>query len=421
MSLRSLRLMPFWLALCVFAAGCSGSVGGPAPISTPSQLLYTGSALSIPFAGPQYSGVLTVPSGSPVTNDAVLTGSSSSAPANAPVLQLRGRRAAPQGLALAIMAPLVYVQLEFSQKTTVVGLPSFSFATGGSIDPTRGALYIAFLDPTQASPSWQLAVEGPGVVSGNSVAFTGTSSSFTFAAKQIYTFALYQVTPSSTGPIPASLAITGVPGGTAGTPFTGPQSFTVTAKDANGHTIVGAYADPIFLVDSDTSGATTLATSGSDNPPALELLSSSDTATLNYTGLAVAPITITAQSANAMPVTAGFSPTLAPIVYTGPLNAGHPEIDFSAASGTGSTFGFSATELGWTNAPYNKVLTLVPPAACSGILNLATSTLSGVAFTENVAASPVAGTCSAALNDGAGQSLSGGITFTYTTTGLGVQ
>ena len=106
----------------------------------------------------------------------------------------------------------------------------------------------------------------------------------------------------------ASLAISGVPSGTVGTAFASPQSFTVTAKDADGDVIVGSYDHPVTLSDSDTTGATTIATSGSDHPPKGELLSSSDIAALTYSGLAIAPATLTASASGATNGTAAFGP-----------------------------------------------------------------------------------------------------------------
>ncbi len=106
----------------------------------------------------------------------------------------------------------------------------------------------------------------------------------------------------------ATFVIAGLPGATAGTAFGAPQAFIVNAKDASGNTIVGAYLRAVTLSDSDTSGATAIATSGSDGPPALTLLSSSDTATLSYTGATLASATITAAAASATSGTAVFTP-----------------------------------------------------------------------------------------------------------------
>lgn len=225
--------------------------------------------------------------------------------------------------------------------------------------------------------------------------------------------------------LPASFSITGLPSATAGTAFGTPQAFTVAVKDADGNTITGTYAHPVTIADSDTSSLTqgsALAVNGGTAASSISSTANTDTFTLNYGGLAIVPATITASATGATNGTATFAPTLAPIAYSGATNGnGYPELDFYATSGTGSTLSFTASEVGWTNAPYSKALTLTPAAGCSSILNSSTSTLSGTSFTENVASLPTVGTCTATLTDGAGQSLTHGITLTYTTTGIGVQ
>ncbi len=218
--------------------------------------------------------------------------------------------------------------------------------------------------------------------------------------------------------IPAQLSISGLPSATAGTALSA-TALAVTVKDVDGNTITGTYATPIVLSDSDTSGATTIATSGSDSPPAKTLLSSSDTVTLAYTGLAISPATITAgvQGASSPSTTATFAPALQPITYTGPLVNGSPEIDLYATSGTGSSATFTAGEVGLTNSPYNKPLTVTPAASCGTIASV--SPASGTSFTVNAVSSPAAGSCTLTIADGLGQSKT--VTVTYTTTGFGVQ
>ena len=83
--------------------------------------------------------------------------------------------------------------------------------------------------------------------------------------------------------VEASLSIGPLPNQCVGVAF-GPTPFTVTAFDADGYPIGGTYATAITLSDSDTSGATAIATSGADNPPTDTLLSSSDVATLAWNG-----------------------------------------------------------------------------------------------------------------------------------------
>ena len=107
--------------------------------------------------------------------------------------------------------------------------------------------------------------------------------------------------------VPASLAVSGLPSGTIGTP-TAATPFSVTAKDADGNLITGSYDQPVMLSDNDHSGATTIATSGSDHPPAGKLLSSSDVATMAYTGGSILAATIAASATGANSGNATFKP-----------------------------------------------------------------------------------------------------------------
>lgn len=210
--------------------------------------------------------------------------------------------------------------------------------------------------------------------------------------------------------VPTTLVLA-VPSATAGTAFASPQTMSITAKDGDGNTILGTYASPITLGDSDTSGATSIATSGTDNPPAGQVLSSSDAATIAYSGLAIAPATIAA-SAKAATASASFAPVLQPIVATtayvpASTNPNFVGVVFRSGTSTGT---ISASEAGWTNAPYNKSLAIAVPSGCASIGSVAPA--SGTSFTATVSASPVAGSCAATLSDGNGASQA--VTLAYT-------
>lgn len=213
----------------------------------------------------------------------------------------------------------------------------------------------------------------------------------------------------------ASLVVGGLPSGTAGTPFSSAQALTVTAKDADGDTIVGTYDNAVTLSDNDGSGATSIATSGSDSPPAGQLLSSSDTAKLSYTGLAILPVTIKARASGASSGSAPFAPALQPIVVStsDALNPNFAGVDLYATSGAGSSGTFTASEAGWTNAPYNKSLTVTNGSGCGSIGTVLQASNS---FTASVASVPSPGTCTAlTLSDGVGQSQA--VTLAYTNFG----
>ncbi len=200
--------------------------------------------------------------------------------------------------------------------------------------------------------------------------------------------------------VPASLRVA-PPAAAAGTAFSTPQLISVTALDADGGTIMGAYANPITLSDADTSGATTLATSGTDSPAAGQLLSSSDVATLAYTGLAMLPTTIGAAASGTTAASGSFAPTLQPILTNA---SGTPAALTVGFFGTQSVT-LTPSEAGWTNAPYNKTLTVTPAAGCSTV-----ATLSGYTFT--LATSATRGnSCTVAVSDGLGGSNSASFTL----------
>lgn len=246
-----------------------------------------------------------------------------------------------------------------------------------------------------------------GVQSGKVIS-TATSGAVNIVASTTNTI------PLTLNGVIASLTIA-APTATAGVALATPSPLSVVAKDVDGNIIVGTYSTPITLNESDKSGATALATAGADSPPPGTLLSSSDTAGLTYTGLAIAPATISASASGATTATAQFAPTHG-ITYGGPLNGTTPEIALTATNGTGS---FTASEAGWTNAPYNHALN----ASASGCATVgATTPASGTAFTVSVASSPAAGTCTLTLTDFPGGStvavtiayVHGTQTFAYT-------
>lgn len=218
--------------------------------------------------------------------------------------------------------------------------------------------------------------------------------------------------------VPASFAVA-VPSATAGTPFATPQTISVTVKDGDGNTIMGTYANPVTITDGDSSGATSIATSGSDSPPSGELLSSSDAAAMTYTGLAIAPAAITASARGVASGSARFAPALQPITIT-TLDAQNPSfagVDLYATTGAGSTGTFTASEIGWTNAPYNQSFVATTASSCASIATVAPA--SGTSFTATVAGAPAAGTCALTLADGSGQMQNATLAYTqFTYTGM---
>jgi hypothetical protein len=216
--------------------------------------------------------------------------------------------------------------------------------------------------------------------------------------------------------VPHSFTISGLPAAAAGT-VVNPVAFTLAVFDADGNQISGTYANTVTVTESDTTGANGIEIAGAATPfgTSVALNASTDQILIRYAGQAIAPAVITASAPGATSRTASFAPVLSPIVYSGPLNgASAPELDLFAPSGTGSTGTFTASETGWTG-PYNNTFSATT-AGCATIGTI--SPASGTSFTFTAVASPVAGTCSITLSDGAGQTKS--VIATYTSSGFGV-
>jgi hypothetical protein len=142
---------------------------------------------------------------------------------------------------------------------------------------------------------------------------------------------------------------------------------TVQVEDAAGNTILGTYTSPITLVLTDASGATSLTTAGSDSPPADELLSSSDTATLNYSGAAMtSAATISASApgiASSNVTAASFRPTTNYLAESGTVTLGYS---------TASSFGANTTPPSPTPAPQSTTypVTIATGATFDNVANL---------------------------------------------------
>jgi hypothetical protein len=98
---------------------------------------------------------------------------------------------------------LTYDDLLFSNAVTYGKAPSFVL-TVPAADVVTAAYYLAMYDPSRPSLAWQLGFEGPGTVTGTTIAFSSVSfSPFTFAANANYYFALYAISASAAAPTPA--------------------------------------------------------------------------------------------------------------------------------------------------------------------------------------------------------------------------
>lgn len=298
------------------------------------------------------------------------------------------------------------------------GSVTFPLVPTGSLQILAGAaayfvLYNGGTIPTpepSIAPSGVPTPTGPATPSSTpSVGPTSSQSAFPSASPS--------PTPTPAGGVaaPASFQISGIPSATAGTPITN-QVFTVAAYNSSNQLIPGVYANPVTLTSG--SNAVTLSVNGSTPSTSVTMTSGVQLVTLTYSGLAINPTTVSASAPNATTASVTFAPSLAPVVYSGPTVSGNPEIDLYAASGTGSTFNFTASQAGWTGSSYGNSLVATVPPACGAFATLATPAPSASNFTVSAVAAPSPGTCTMTI---AGFSNSVSITVTYTTSGLNLQ
>jgi hypothetical protein len=179
-----------------------------------------------------------------------------------------------------------------------------------------------------------------------------------------------------------ALFVRSVPAGTLGTAFASPQPLTIEADDADGNIIAGTYESPVSIVDGDTSGHTSIAISGADNPSAGTLLSSSDAATLNYDGASL----LSAQlSASASGATAGTN-TFVPIPSITSITVTSGKLGQAVSETVNGSFVANATTIvapgllivpGTLTATANQItatLLIDPHTATAGSVNLTVNT-----------------------------------------------
>ncbi|MEA2665497.1 MAG: hypothetical protein QOI11_2441 [Candidatus Eremiobacteraeota bacterium] len=215
---------------------------------------------------------------------------------------------------------------------------------------------------------------------------------------------------------------------TANSPLT--QNDIVQVKDPSGARIVGTApfdnGATVTVTNNDTSGQTSLvagtgggsATSCVGNTCTLS--HGADTVNLVYTGRAVAgsggppPVdsfTVTASSSGLTTATANLTITDLPITFDVTTlddaahggQAGDPNFNqltlFFAA--TGNSAGFTASELGWSNAPYSQSFTTSTTCGSGGSAIATYTPSTGTSFTVT---SQNPGICKITVSDGVGQS-----------------
>jgi len=179
------------------------------------------------------------------------------------------------------------------------------------------------------------------------------------------------------------------------------QVVNVSAEDADGNVITGTYNNPFTLTDNDGTGVTSLAVNGTTASP-VTVSKDTDAVTLAYNGQAVNNFTITA-GGSGISGSGSVTANVRDVVFTGTTldsaavggtssdsNWGQQTVFFSQASGSQT---ISASELGWTDAPYSQSFT-VDASGCAGKATVTPA--SGTSFTVTAVA---VGVCAVKLNE----------------------
>jgi hypothetical protein len=246
-------------------------------------------------------------------------------------------------------------------------------------------------------------------------------------AGQTYTIAAAATTTESVAlqPVYASVTLS-VPAMTAGTAVSS-GSLPFAAADAAGGAIPSdttPFLESFTLRSSDPTNVS-LALNGGPYGAQVTVTKPNDVVTFNYSGLALGPnaVTITTgeTAAPGNPVltnaTTAFAPQLNPIVLAGSrvmtdTSTGNPwsgdqEVILDVG---GASANFTASETGWSNAPYARTFTpsiapsgylgtTLSPISCSGVVMISTS--DGLNFTAVPGSQ--AGACAVTIADGVGQ------------------
>lgn len=228
-SVLSSLFVVFLAAAFVACGGSSGTKPVPVPTANPSATVGAGTTattLSTSIAS-GYASTISLPAtadGSSATISALLSTTLPAGFVTPASLQRSalsaGRAPAAVGVALA---PIAYVVLTPTANVSFAGTPDFTFTVPPAIATSlaNAAAYVAFNDPSL--PTGWTNILGPGVVNGNSIAFTGAKGSLLLKGGRSYGFLLYstaQSIPVTSPPAPSGaqlvldLTQTNLPAGT---------------------------------------------------------------------------------------------------------------------------------------------------------------------------------------------------------------
>jgi hypothetical protein len=212
-------------------------------------------------AGAGISGSIGIPPGSTIPQGTVVAVTASNVQPQGlpPLALLRSPMAlrATRDVAGAVTV-VEYQTIVFDHQVIQPAQPVFTFNVPANFASVTGvSYYIAEYDTLRPSLGWIHGFEGPGVVSGSTIAFAGQTGPYVFAANQPQYFALYAVSASAATPTPAPSVAPAPPPAPIGAT---PASVELTAVGASMNVAIAdaatAYTAGYTATSADTSVAT---------------------------------------------------------------------------------------------------------------------------------------------------------------------
>ncbi|HEV8020497.1 MAG TPA: hypothetical protein VGP41_04480 [Candidatus Lustribacter sp.] len=175
------------------------------------------------------------------------------------------RAASSERYALDAHAPLLYITVQSTATFTANPLPAFTITLPQAVVFSGASYYVALYDGVRPSVGQQLGFEGPGVLNGTTLTFSGTGT-LQFDANTPDVFTLYVASGSAPAPTAAPTPASNPTGATTSPIALGTASMAFTATGAgaaqtttiteNGY--AGSFAIANASADSCGSGASAI-------------------------------------------------------------------------------------------------------------------------------------------------------------------
>lgn len=228
----------------------------------------------------------------------------------------------------------------------------------------------------------------------------------------------------------ASVAIASFPPAAAGTPFASPQPLALAIDDIDGNPILGTYASPVLVSDSDTTHSTSLSVGTAKASDSVAIVNSTQVVNLSYDGFAIAPQPFGISAGGYASNTASFAPSLGAILTDAAQSTGADgqgpsgayELDFPTAGGAYSAT-VNVTQPGWSEAPFSKTFTyaqgdagIVGDADNCALFSISPASGTATTYVVSIPANDqvnASGACLMTIGGGAGQQTKVYLTLGY--------